>query len=216
MSETAKILIVDDHPLVREGLAARIATQTDMVVCGEANDVEGALAQLDTSGPDLILVDLSLRRGHGLDLIKAVRRRDGDIKMLVVSAYEDSLFAERSLRSGAHGYINKQELQEKIIDAIRVVLSGHRYLDSEIADRLVGQAIGSDADRPRGLMNLTDRELEVFQLIGQGRSTRAIAEQLHLSVHTIESHRENIRSKLNLRNGTELMQHAVQWTLGIG
>jgi DNA-binding NarL/FixJ family response regulator len=208
----ARIAIVDDHPLVREGLAARISAQSDLEVCGEASDTDEALALIRATQPMLVIVDLALKSGSGLDLIKKLMAEAPQAKILFVSAYEESLFAERTLRAGAHGYINKQELQGKVIEAIRAVLRGEHYLSAEMAQRLMAQAIAGKP-LPRGADALTDRELQIFELIGQGKSTRSIAQQLHLSVHTIESHRENIRAKLSLRNGTELVQRAVQWRL---
>jgi DNA-binding NarL/FixJ family response regulator len=212
MAARARVLIVDDHPLVREGLAARISAQPDMEVCGEAASVDEALALLDTTKPELMIVDITLKHGHGLDLIKKAAQRQPNAKMLVVSAHEESLFAERALRAGAQGYVNKQEAQGMIIEAIRAVLRGERYLSAEITQRLVGRAVEGDGKRG-GIESLSDRELEIFELIGRGRSTRLIAEQLNLSVHTIETHRENLRAKLNLRNGSELVQRAVRWVL---
>lgn len=213
-----KILIVDDHPMMREGLAARIEAQPDMVPCGEACDVDDALAQFKTAKPDLLIVDLSLKTGHGLDLIKEIRARDENVKILVVTAFDESLYAERALRAGAQGFINKQEVQESIIDAIRTVLDGRRYLSETMTQRMVALAVGTRDDRsgsdPVG--RLSDRELEVFTLIGRGKTTSTIAHQLHLSVHTIDSHREKIRHKLNLKNGAELTQRAVQWVLENG
>ena len=211
------IFIVDDHPLVREGLATRIAAQDDMEVCGEAADTTAALAALRTTHADLVIVDLSLRSGHGIELIKQIRARDSRIKTLVVSAYDESLFAERCLRAGALGYINKQEVQENVIQAIRTVLNGQRYLSTQMTQRLIGQAVGSpNAASGDPVAQLTDRELEVFQLIGKGLTTGAIAKRLCLSVHTIDSHREKLRNKLKLKNSAELMQHAVQWMLENG
>jgi DNA-binding NarL/FixJ family response regulator len=206
------VLIVDDHPLVRAGLAARISSQADMEVCGEASDVDEALALLDATEPALVIVDLTLKAGHGLTLIKKVSQRAPRTKILVVSAHEESLFAERAMRAGAHGYVNKQEAQERVIAAMRTVLQGERYLSAESIERLVGRAVGARS-KPGGIESLSDRELEIFELIGRGKSTRSIAQQLHLSVHTIETHRENIRAKLNLNNGSELVQRAVQWVL---
>jgi DNA-binding NarL/FixJ family response regulator len=212
MSERARVLIVDDHPLVREGLNTRISAQSDMEVCGEADDVEQAMALSEQTAPALILVDLSLKNGNGLTLIKKVSQRTPQTRILVISAHPESLFAERALRAGAHGYINKQEAQGKVIEAIRTVLGGQRYLSTEMTQRLVSQAVGHQFVR-EGIEALSDRELEIFELIGKGRSTRTIAQQLNLSVHTIETHRENIRAKLNLRSGSELVQRAVQWVL---
>jgi DNA-binding NarL/FixJ family response regulator len=213
-----KILIVDDHPMMREGLAARIGAQPDLVTCGEACDAEDALAQCKAAAPDLVIVDLSLKTGHGLDLIKQIRARDEKVKMLVVTAFDESLYAERALRAGAQGYINKQEVQENILDAIRTVLDGRRYLSERMTQRLVAQAVGgrNDSSTSDPVERLTDRELEVFTLIGRGKTTSTIATQLYLSVHTIDSHREKIRHKLNLKNGAELTQRAVQWVLENG
>jgi DNA-binding NarL/FixJ family response regulator len=212
MRDRPTVLIVDDHPLVREGLAARISAQHDMAVCGEAADVEEALELLHKTNPTLMIVDLALKNGHGLDLIARVKKRGDGTLMLVVSAYEDSLFAERALRAGAHGYINKQEAQENILLAIRTVLRGTRYLSPEMTAWLVDRAIDG-TDTRRGIVSLSNRELEVFELIGQGKSTRAIAGQLGLSVHTIETHREKIRAKLGLVDGAALARRAAEWVL---
>lgn len=212
MNHPVRVLIVDDHPLVLEGLIARISAQPDLEVCGEASDVDQALSLASITRPALMIVDLALKGGNGLDLIKKVKAGDVSPKILVVSAYEEVFFAERALRAGAQGYINKQELPGSIIDAIRKVLRGELYLSANMTQRLAGQALSGSA-APRGVEGLSDRELQIFQLIGHGNSTRLIAEQLHLSIHTIESHREKIRIKLGLRNGTELLQSAVQWVL---
>lgn len=211
-SSRAKILIVDDHPLVREGLTARISAQPDLQVCGEAADVDSALDLVLSTGPKLVIVDLTLKSGHGLDLIKKVAQSAPGTRMLVLTAHEEALFAERALRAGAHGFVSKQEAQHEVIDAIRAVLRGERYLSGSMTQRLVGLVVGPPG-RPTGVASLSDRELEIFQLIGRGESTRSVAEQLHLSVHTVETHRENIRAKLNLRNGAELVQRAVKWVL---
>ncbi len=208
-----RVLIVDDHPLVREGLTARISAQRDLEICGQASDIDQALSLAGTTQPAIMIVDLALKRGSGLDLIKKVKAVGGaSPRILVVSAYAEALFAERALRAGAQGYLNKQEAPGSIIEAIRVLLRGELYLSADRAQRLAGQALSGNAPA-RGVEGLSDRELQIFQLIGRGNGTRAIAEQLHLSVHTIESHREKIRVKLELRNGTELLQRAVQWML---
>ena len=209
------VAIVDDHPLVREGLAARIAAQPDMEVCGEAADIESALELIVSKRPSLVIVDIALRNGNGIDLIKRIVCAGVNTRMLVVSAYDESLFAERALRAGAHGYINKQELQSQVVEALRTVLRGERYLSSVMSQRLIAQAIGSKVAHG-GTETLTDRELQIFQLIGRGKSTREIAQELSVSVHTIDSHREHIRAKLDLRNGTELIQRAVQWHIENG
>ncbi len=206
----ARVLIVDDHPLVREGLVARISAQPDLMVCGESSDIDEALALIHTTRPALIIVDLALGRGNGIDLIKKVRSSGARGKILVVSAYEEKLFAERALRAGAQGYLNKQELQGTLIEAIRALLRGERYLSAETTQRLAGQALAVKSGL-RGIEALSDRELQIFELIGRGHGTRSIAERLQRSVHTIESHREKIRAKLNLRSGSELLQHAMEW-----
>ena len=209
------VAIVDDHPLVREGLAARIAAQPDMEVCGEAADIESALELIVSKRPSLAIVDIALRNGNGIDLIKRIVAAGVNTRMLVVSAYDESFFAERALRAGALGYINKQELQGQVVEALRTVLRGERYLSAVMAQRLIAQAIGSKVAHG-GTETLTDRELQIFQLIGRGKSTREIAQELNVSVHTIDSHREHIRAKLDLRNGTELIQRAVQWHMENG
>lgn len=214
---TTRILIVDDHPLMREGLASRIKSQSDLEVCGEADSVNGALAQVKATSPDLVIIDIQLAESHGIDLIKEIHAQYPSIKMLVVSAFDESLFAERSLRAGAHGYINKRELQDNIIAALRTVLGGERYVTAKMTQQLVSWALGSkDVAKSDPIQRLSDRELEVFQLIGQGKTTGAIARQLDLSVHTIDTHREKIRHKLGVTNSAELMRRAVQWMLENG
>jgi DNA-binding NarL/FixJ family response regulator len=208
----SRVAIVDDHPLVREGLAARISAQPDLEMCGEASDIDGALALMRETQPDLLIIDLALKGGSGLELIKRLTSGGSAPRILVVSAYEEEVFAERVLRAGAQGYLNKQELQGSVIDAIRAVLRGDLAISACMSQRLASQAL-SRPRAARGLEALSDRELQVFELIGRGASTRGIAEQLNLSVHTVESHRENIRLKLHLRNGTELLRSAVLWTL---
>lgn len=217
MSQTvARILIVDDHPLVREGLAARIDRQPNLELCGECEDVDDALRLITETKPDLVIVDLSLKTGHGLDLIKQIHSRDSHVKILVLSAYDESIYAERALRAGALGYLNKQETRDKVLDAIRAVLDGERYLSNTMTQRLVGKAIGTSGTAASPVETLTDRELEVFGLIGQGVTTGMIASRLHLSVHTIDSHREKIKNKLGVKNSGELTQRAVRWVLESG
>ena len=209
-----QILIVDDHPLIREGLTARISAQADLEVCGEAEGVEEALAEFKAHDPDLVLVDISLKNGHGLELIKQIKLHDPETKMLVISAYDESFYAERALRAGALGYISKQECRENVITAIRTVLDGRRYLSPQMTDQLLGMAVaGRETSSASPVEKLTDRELEVYQLIGQAQTTSGIAKQLHLSPHTIDSHREKIKAKLGLKNGAELTRHALQWVL---
>lgn len=204
---------MDDHPLVREGLAARISVERDLEVCCSTADPKEALALFHAGRPELVVVDLALKHGSGFDLIKTLVAAGPAVKVLVVSAYEEELFAERVLRAGAHGYLNKQELQGTVIEAIRTVLGGGIYLSAAMAQRIANQVI-SRRGAQSGFEALSDRELQVLELIGRGSGTREIAGQLRISVHTVESHRENIRLKLGLRNGTELLRRAVLWSLG--
>jgi DNA-binding NarL/FixJ family response regulator len=211
-----KILIVDDHPSVREGLALRISLHADLEVCGEADNEEQAITLVKQLKPDLVLVDISLKSGHGLELIKRIRSMDPTVKMLVISGFQESLYAERSCRAGAMGYLNKQESSEKMIEAIRTVLSGERFLSPEISRRLISQALGSSDRTKTPIEQLTDRELEIFRMIGEGLSTGLIANRLFLSTHTIDTHRENIKRKLALSNAAELSRAAVRWLLENG
>lgn len=209
----SRIMIVDDHALVRHGLSQLISCEADLEVCAQAATVDEALEQLATN-PDLIVVDISLKDGNGIELIKQIKSKDEDMKMLVSSMHDESLFAERALHAGARGYINKQESTEKVIDAIRHVLGGHIYLSPRMTDRLLhGVVEGQKMPETSSIEKLSDRELQVFELIGRGLSTRQIANQLELSIKTIETHREHIKSKLNLKNGAELSRHAVRWVL---
>jgi DNA-binding NarL/FixJ family response regulator len=211
-----RILIVDDHPLVREGLATRIALQSDLEVCGEAESEDEALALVSQTNPDLMLVDISLKNGHGIELIKQVKSRHASVKMLVVSGFQESLYAERSLRAGALGYLNKQESNEKLIEAIRTVLRGERFVGPEISRRLINQALGGADKTKTPIEQLTDRELEIFRMIGEGLTSGVIAKKLFLSTHTIDTHRENIKRKLAVRSAAEVSRAAVQWLLENG
>ena len=211
-----KILIVDDHPSVREGLALRISLHADLEVCGEAESEDQAVALVKQLKPDLVLVDISLKSGHGLELIKRIRSMDPTIKVLVISGFQESLYAERACRAGAMGYLNKQESSERMIEAIRTLLGGERFLSPEISRRLISQALGSSHEKKTPIEQLTDRELEIFRMIGEGLSTGLIANRLFLSTHTIDTHRENIKRKLTLNSAAELSRAAVQWLLENG
>jgi DNA-binding NarL/FixJ family response regulator len=213
-SKAAKILIVDDHPLVREGLALRISRRSGLEVCGEADNVEDALRLIDQQNPDLAIVDVSLKSGSGVDLIHRIKARAGHTKVLVLSMYDEALYAERVLRAGAMGYINKQEARENVLDAIEHVLAGRYYLSAEMHNRMLHHMI-SDKDKfRRSVVDcLSNRELEVFELIGQGLPTSQIADRLHVSIKTIETHRQRIKNKLGLRNSAELGRSAAQWVL---
>jgi DNA-binding NarL/FixJ family response regulator len=212
----SRIVIVDDHPMMRDGLTMRINSQADMIVCGEAASEADAVELVMQTCPDLVLVDISLQSGNGIELIKRIRLLNTAIKMLVVSTFQESLYAERALRAGAMGYLNKQETNEKLLEAIRTVLRGERFVSSETTQRLVSQALGKRLLSDDPLTLLTDRELEIFRLIGAGSSTSAIAEQLFLSPHTVDTHRENIKKKLGFKNAAELNRQAIQSMLESG
>ncbi len=216
LSPPKKILIVDDHPSVRDGLSLQIALKADLEVCGEADSEDEAFTLVKQSTPDLVLIDISLKNGNGIELIKRIRSHDPAIKMLVVSGFQDSLYAERSCRAGAMGYLNKQESSVKLIEAIRTVLAGERFLSPAISRRLINQSLGSRDNSKSPIENLTNRELEIFRMIGEGLTSGVIAERLFLSPYTIDSHRENIKRKLDIRNAAELSRAAVQWLLENG
>ncbi len=211
-----RILLVDDHPSVRDGLMLRIELQGDLKVVGEADSEGQAYTLVKQLVPDLVLVDISLKQGNGIDLIKRIRAFDPEIKMLVVSGFQESLYAERACRAGALGFLNKQESSEKLIEAIRIVLSGERYLSPHMTRRLVNQTLNARVPTKSPIENLTNRELEVFRLIGEGLTSGSIAERLTISPHTIDTHRENIKRKLDISNAAELSRVAVQWILENG
>jgi DNA-binding NarL/FixJ family response regulator len=206
-----RILVVEDHPLVRAGLRSFVDAEADLMVCGEASTARDAIELARTQNPDLVLVDISLEDGNGIDLIKRLKAKHPALRMLVCSMHDESLFAERALNAGAHGYINKHQAAEEVLDAIREVLAGHVYLSEEMVERVITGFAKKKEGGSSGIEALTDRELEVFGLIGQGLSTSKIAERLQLSVKTIETHREKIKRKLQLPSGGELVRHAVQW-----
>lgn len=211
---TTRILIVDDHPLVREGLIGLLSAQPDFAVCGEAAGLDEARRIVASTKPDVALIDLTLSDGTGIELIKEFKAKFPDVKLLVVSMHDESLFAERALRAGAVGYVSKQEASRTIVQAIRTILGGKLYLSPNLTDLVVQRAFiaGADLSRP-AVDRLTDREMEVFELIGQGLSSRQIAAKLEVSPKTVETHREHIKEKLELSTGTELTRYAVQWVL---
>jgi len=214
----ARIVIVDDHPAVREALASRIGRQPDLEVCGEAADMSEALRLVADTQPDLAVIDISLKTGSGIDLIKRIKDRNDSVRMLVWSMHSESLYAERALRAGALGYINKDQATDKIVEAIRRVLEGKVFLSDAMAEKMLQRAVGGGRKEvTRSPLDvLADRELEVFRLIGQAVKTAEIAERLHLSVKTVETYRDRIRQKLDLSHGTELAHYATQWVLENG
>ncbi len=211
----ARVLIVDDHPAVREALAMRIGRQSDLEVCGEAADLSDALRQVSLTQPDVAVVDISLKTGCGIDLIKRIKDRNETVRMLVWSTHSESLYAERALKAGALGYITKDQATNKIVEAIRRVREGKVYLSDAMVETMLHRAVGGGQEKVTRspLHALADRELEVFRLIGRGLKTAEIADQLHLSVKTIETYRDRIRAKLNLSDGTALAHYATKWML---
>lgn len=210
-----KIIIVDDHPLMRKGLALSLDSETDLKVVGQAADAEEGLDMLEEHKPDVAIVDISLPGMSGLELIKHIQAMYPEVRSLVVSRHDEALYAERAIRAGARGYVMKLEAGDEIVKAVRRVLAGGIYVSEEINERLLmGLASGRDELAQSPLEVLSDRELEVFELSGRGLVTREIAERLHLSVKTIESYRARIKDKLHLKTAAELMQHAVQWVEG--
>jgi DNA-binding NarL/FixJ family response regulator len=200
---------------VRTGFAQLIGDCPDLEVCGEAGDMSDALKQIDACKPDLAIIDLSLAGGSGLDLIEHIKSRDRDILMLVASMHDETLYAERVLAAGARGYINKQEAQESIIQAIRQVLSGKVYLSQHMTERLLSGMVDANGEK-RDIDSLSNRELQVFELVGQGVTTSQMAEQLNLSVKTIETHQAHIKKKLGLGSAHELNQRAIRWVMDEG
>jgi DNA-binding NarL/FixJ family response regulator len=214
MSESpdcTRIVLIDDHPMVRERLAEVINRETDMVVCGEAEDRGSALEVISRENPDLAIVDLTLKRSNGLDLIKDLHVMHPKLLVLVLSMQDETLYAERVIRAGAHGYITKQEATRKILNAIREVLGGKVFLSPEISADILSRMLGKSKGAIRSLEVLSDRELQVFDLVGQGFGTRQIAEQLGLDVKTVETYRSRIKEKLEIRDASELLRKAIAW-----
>jgi DNA-binding NarL/FixJ family response regulator len=210
----SKIFVVDDHPIVRQGLGLLINREPDMIVCGAAEEAQSALRAIPTLQPDVMVVDISLSGPDGLELVKTIRARDANLPILVLSMHDESIYAERALRAGANGYIMKQEATEKVLVAIRRILRGEVYLSDRVSSKMLQQYVrGSSTARESPVADLSDRELEVFRLVGEGHGTRQIAEELHLSVKTVETYQAHIKEKLSLRNARELVQHAIEWHL---
>lgn len=207
-----RILIVDDHPLVRQGLGQIIESQEDMEICGEAEDAPSAMRRVGECSPDAIIVDISLQGNNGLELIKNIKAVYETVPIMVFSMHDETIYAQRALRAGAKAYVMKKESSDKIVEAIKRIIKGEIYVSPRVADQVLHQIVnGPNNVSTSPIDRLTDRELEVVQLIGRGLSTREIAESLNLSVKTIESHRAHVKEKLNLRNATELVQFSVQW-----
>ncbi len=208
----ARIVLVDDHPAVREGLADSINRENGLAVCGQADDYPGALRIIESSSPDLAVIDLTLKSSSGLELIKEIHLRWPGVLILVVSMHDETLYAERALRAGAQGYITKQEATHKVIQAIRHVLAGGIYLNEAISATILARLTGKPeqtADSITGL--LAERELEVFEMMGKGLSTREIAQQLHIDTKTVDTYRGRIKQKLDLDSSSALLKLAIEW-----
>ena len=212
-----RILLVDDHPLLRQGLAMTLGAEPDLEIAAQASDAEEALDLYDGLAPDLAIVDISLPGMNGLELLKHLLARNPDLPVLIVSRHDEALYAERAVRAGARGYVSKLRAGDEIVGAVRRVLRGGIHLSEELKDKLLfGAAAGRKDATESPLEVLSDRELEVFEMTGRGIPSREISERLHLSVKTVESYRARIKTKLGLANGTELMKHAVAWVEGEG
>jgi DNA-binding NarL/FixJ family response regulator len=207
-----RVFLVDDHPLVREWLTRLVALEPDLKLCGQAEDAASALAALPQAQPDLVIVDLSLKRGSGLDLIKSMRAQFPAVRLLVLSMHDEASVAERAIRAGAHGYAVKGDSGSRIVDGIRTVLGGKFYASPSLTAQLTGRLFGDAARSGRSPEELlSDRELEVFRLRGQGRSGKEIADRMGVSVKTVSSYDERIKEKLGLTGASELMREAVLW-----
>ncbi len=216
MGEKKKVFIVDDHSVVRQGLSQFINSEPDLTVCGEAEDANEAIKGIDRNDPDILLVDISLKGANGIELTKAIKSRF-NLPVLILSMLDEHIYAERAIKAGARGYIMKSESIEKVIGALREILAGRIFLSPLLKETLLNKLLLDPADRGDSpIDSLTNRELEVFRLIGEGMSTRHIAGDLLLSIKTIETYRERIKKKLNLQNSDELIQYAIQWRLDEG
>ena len=210
--EIKRILIVDDHPIVRQGVRFVIEQEPDLRICAEAESATEALHLLQQHKPDLAVVDISLKGTDGLELTKWIRAQDEHLPVLIMSMHDESLYAERVLRAGAHGYVMKAEVADNIVIAIRKVLKGEIYLSEKVGQNILQEVSGRNTGMEHSpIRELSDRELEVFRLIGQGHGTRDIAAQLHLSIKTIETYRSHIKDKLGLGSATQLVRYAAQW-----
>jgi len=212
MAEPHRILVVEDHPIFRWGVSELINQEEDMVVCGEAEDATRALAAIEELAPSLVIADITLQDGDGIDLTREITRRHRKLPVLILSMHDEFLYAERALHAGARGYIMKEEAMESVVSAIRTVLQGKIYLNEAIKEHILIHLV----DRPRfgdkpSIDRLTDRELEVFRLIGKGLSTREVARKLSLSMKTIGTYRERIKEKLSIKHANELVRYAVHW-----
>lgn len=209
------VFVIDDHPIVRQGLIQLIEREPDLKVCGEAADLREARARLGKTTPDIVILDLSLRDGDGLELVKDIRSKNEQLPVLVLSMHDEAIYAERLLSAGANGYIMKQAAADELLQAVRRVLGGGIYVSDAVGARMIERfAVSGRVQRADPIERLSNRELQVLNMIGRGKTTREIAENLRLSVKTIESHRQRIKKKLNLQTAPQLVQFAVNWYSG--
>jgi DNA-binding NarL/FixJ family response regulator len=212
MSTKTRIFIVDDHPLLRRGLAELINREPDMVFCGEAEDSPSAIKAISQIKPDLVIVDISLKGYNGIELIKNIKAFDSKIQVLVLSMHDESIYAMRVLKAGAKAYVMKQEVVDKVMEAVRRIRAGKVFVSERVASRMLDQVVvGGDPAPDSPVDLLSDRELEIVNMIGSGLPTREIAAKLHISIKTVESHRARIKEKLNLQNAIQLVQFCVRW-----
>jgi DNA-binding NarL/FixJ family response regulator len=210
----ARVLIVDDHSLLRDGLRALLGEQPDLEVCGEAEDEVTARREVTALAPDIAIVDLTLKEGSGLELIKWLKERHPLVRVIVSTMHDEKIYGERALRAGASGYVNKHDPSTTIVTAIREVMKGGIYFSEPLVERLMRRAAGRDPDEAASAVNLlSDRELQVFRLLGEGKNSAEIAEALHLSRSTVDTYRERLKDKLGLKSSSELIYHAIQWTM---
>jgi DNA-binding NarL/FixJ family response regulator len=208
-----KVLIVDDHPIVRQGIDLLLRDEEELTVCAEAESVNEALEAIEENQPDIAIVDLSLKESNGLELIKDIRVRYPELMVLVLSMRDEGFYAERVLRAGARGYITKEEGPGKVVEALHKIMAGQIHVSEAMASKVMSKIVdgGGDSEDQSLVSSLTDRELEIFTLIGNGLPTREIGKRLHISAKTVDSHREHIKEKLQLSNATDLLKHAIQW-----
>jgi DNA-binding NarL/FixJ family response regulator len=212
MSTKTRIFIVDDHPLLRRGLSELINREPDMVFCGEAEDSPSAIKAISQIKPDLVIVDISLKGYNGIELIKNIKAFDPKIQVLVLSMHDESIYAMRVLKAGAKAYVMKQEVVDKVMEAVRRIRAGKVFVSERVASRMLDQVVvGGDPAPDSPVDLLSDRELEIVNMIGSGLPTREIAAKLHISIKTVESHRARIKEKLNLQNAIQLVQFCVRW-----
>jgi DNA-binding NarL/FixJ family response regulator len=212
MTRKAKVLLVDDHPLVREWLANLVNQQTDLEICGETDSARAALEIMSAANPEIAVVDISMEGGSGLELIKDIKAQYPNVKVIVLSMHDEALYAERAFRAGARGYVMKREATKRVLEAIRRVLEGKPYLSEKIAMAMAEKFVeGRPKTAESGIENLSDRELEVFQLLGRGYGTRQIADSLHISQKTVQAFCARIKEKLNVSNAAELLRLALRW-----